>query len=103
MCALLFPRDLEGYSGYEEYFISRRSWFFGLLTVYFIVDIGDTLFKGMDYLVGLGPQYPVGTGIQITGCLIAAYTTNRGFHAIFALIALGIQVLWAFSSFSTIG
>lgn len=25
LCALLFPSDLEDYSGYEDYFISRRS------------------------------------------------------------------------------
>lgn len=103
LCALLFPSDLEGYSGYEQYFISRRFWFFGLLAVYFVVDIGDTLFKGMDYLVSLGPQYPASTVILVTGCMVAAYTAHRGFQAVFALVALGIQVLWAFSSFGTIG
>ena len=30
-CALLFPRDLAGYDGFEDYFYSRRKWFFGLL------------------------------------------------------------------------
>jgi hypothetical protein len=31
LCALLFPDDVDEYGGYEEYFISRRKWFFGIL------------------------------------------------------------------------
>jgi hypothetical protein len=27
LCTLLFPSDLQDYSGYEEYFLSRRYWF----------------------------------------------------------------------------
>src|ERR1700754_541510 len=29
LCALLFPDNISEYSGYEDFFMSRRAWFFG--------------------------------------------------------------------------
>lgn len=53
LCVLIFPTTLEDYGGYEEYFISRRRWFFGMLAVTYVVDFCDTLLKGKAYLAGL--------------------------------------------------
>jgi hypothetical protein len=50
LCTLLFPSDLKDYSGYEDYFISRRKWFFGILAVTFVADVVDTCLKGSAYL-----------------------------------------------------
>ena len=47
---LLFPPDLMDYSGYEEYFISRRKWIFGSLAATFIADVIDTELKGSAYV-----------------------------------------------------
>ena len=41
--ALLFPLSMEGYAGFRDYFYSRRRWFFGLLALTYVVDVGDTL------------------------------------------------------------
>jgi hypothetical protein len=30
LCALLYPSDIVEYDGYEDYFLSRRAWFFGI-------------------------------------------------------------------------
>ncbi|TGQ50071.1 hypothetical protein EN854_34435, partial [Mesorhizobium sp. M4B.F.Ca.ET.211.01.1.1] len=30
LCSMLFPDSLKEYDGYEDYFMSRRAWFFGL-------------------------------------------------------------------------
>jgi hypothetical protein len=57
LCTLLFPSDLKDYSGYEEYFLSRRKWFFGLLAATFIADIIDTSLKGSAYLHSFGRLY----------------------------------------------
>src|SRR3954454_2843163 len=46
VCAILFPSDLRGYRGFQDYLISRRSWFFGLNIAIILLDLGDTLFKG---------------------------------------------------------
>ncbi len=34
ICALLFPSSLESYTGFEDYFLSRRRWLFGGLVVF---------------------------------------------------------------------
>lgn len=43
LCAILFPDDLAEYTGYRDYFMSRRRWFFGLLATAYVVDVADTL------------------------------------------------------------
>jgi hypothetical protein len=102
-CALLFPDDFEGYGSYEEYFYSRRRWFFGLMIAFFLVDFIDTLIKGAEYFASLGVEYPVTQGVQITGCAIAFATTNRRYHAGFAVAILAYQLLWAMRNYGTIG
>lgn len=103
LCALLFPSDLEGYSGYEEYFMSRRRWFFGLMTTFFLVDLWDTWLKGAEYFASLGLEYPIQTSLYIVGAVIGMLTMNRRYHAAFALIAFVYQIEYAFRSYSTIG
>ena len=43
LCVLLNPPSIDEYGGFEEYFISRRRWFFGLLAVTYAVDLIDNL------------------------------------------------------------
>ena len=49
ICAVLFPRNPEGYDSYKDYFLARRSWFFGLLIGWSVIDVVDTWVKGPDY------------------------------------------------------
>ena len=42
LCALLFPDDITDYAGIWDYFMSRRIWFFGILALTNVVDLGDT-------------------------------------------------------------
>ncbi|WP_291679968.1 hypothetical protein [Bosea sp. (in: a-proteobacteria)] len=46
LCALLFPEDLDEYADYEDYFLNRRRWFFGLFALIFVLDVVDTALKG---------------------------------------------------------
>ena len=102
LCALLFPQDLEGYTGYEDYFMSRRSWFLGILVVFFLVDLGDTWLKGADYFNSLGLEYPLTQGLMIAGCLVGIATANRRFHAGFAVVILAFQIAQAFWNYDVI-
>lgn len=96
LCALLFPTSLDDYGGYEEYFISRRSWFFGLLALSYALDLGDTAMKGKDYFLSLGWEYPMRNLVFIALCIVAAITANRRFHALFVGFGLLYQVSWIF-------
>jgi hypothetical protein len=49
LCALLFPDNITEYSDYEDYFMSRRIWFFGILAATFVFDYLDTLIKGREH------------------------------------------------------
>ncbi|HEY5774726.1 MAG TPA: hypothetical protein VIS57_01460 [Xanthomonadales bacterium] len=102
LCALLFPQDLEGYDGYEDYFISRRRWFLGLLAMFFLVDYWDTWLKGAEYFASLGPEYVVSTALLIVGSLLGVATANRRYHAVFAISMLAYQVSWALRYYNVI-
>ncbi len=77
LCTLIFPSDLKDYSGYEEYFLSRRHWFFGLLAATFIADIIDTSLKGSVYLHSFGIEYPIRIAVGLVICIAGMLTRNR--------------------------
>lgn len=101
-CALLFPRDLEGYAGFEDYFYSRRAWFFGLLVLGQIVDVADTLAKGVAHFRALGPAYVIGiTGLTVL-LLIAMRTRSRLYHGAFAIVAVLYLIVFPLLLFDTL-
>lgn len=96
LCALIFPTSMQDYDGYEDYFMSRRKWFFGFLAGLLLTDIVDTAMKGHDYFASLGAEYPARTAIYIVLSLIAAMTASRRYHAAFVIFALVYQFYWIF-------
>lgn len=94
LCALVFPESLAEGAGYREYYYGRRQWFFGLLALMFVVDIGDTLIKGDAYIQQLGPEYWARNAVYIAASLAAIATRNPRFHAAFAVAALLYELSW---------
>ncbi|MGI8706197.1 MAG: hypothetical protein ACR2JJ_10470 [Sphingomicrobium sp.] len=84
MANMLVPDELREHRNYNDYFMSRRRWFFGLLAVTIPVDLVDTLLKGTAYYRSLGIEYPLRLICLLVLCAIAAWTQNRRFHVIFA-------------------
>ena len=68
LCALLFPDDISEYSGYEEFFISRRRWFFGILAGVFVFDLVDTLLKGRVHFAAFGSEYLIRVPVYMALC-----------------------------------
>jgi len=101
LCTLLFPSDLKDYSGYEDYFISRRKWFFGFLAATFVADIIDTTLKGSAYLNSFGIEYP----IRITGglvlCFIGMFIRNRRIQFVLLAVSLLYQISFILRLYST--
>ncbi|MGU3495300.1 hypothetical protein ACLBXM_14750 [Xanthobacteraceae bacterium A53D] len=97
MCVLLFPDHLGEYSGYRAYFYAKRKWFFGILAVSQVMDVADTLLKGVDYARLVGWAQGIETLVLITGCIIAARTDNQRFHAAFLVLFFVTQILWMLS------
>lgn len=94
LCALLFPDDLDEYADYEDYFLNRRRWFFGLFALTFVLDVIDTAIKGSerwshysaDYLI----QVPLGLGL----CLLASLFANKRLQLATALLHIAYQAYW---------
>jgi hypothetical protein len=102
LCALLFLDDIKEYAGYQDYLMSRRKWFFGILALTAIADVADTLFKGVDYFNSFGIEYPVQTVVTIALCLIAMATRNQLFHGAFVGASILYQASWIVRRFDVI-
>ena len=102
LSALLFPQDLDEYKGYEDYFLSRRRWFFGFAALTESLDVIDTLIKGEAHLRSLGPEYLVATGAFVLLSAVAARTPNPRFHMLFVLSAVAYEISFSIRHFSTL-
>lgn len=103
LAALLFPDSMNDYAGYEDFFISRRAWFFGLLAAAYAFDVVDTLIKGEAHFARFATEYLLRTPVLVAGCIVAAVTANRRFHLAFVALTLAYQVSWILRLFDTIG
>ncbi|MGY3622464.1 hypothetical protein [Bradyrhizobium sp. USDA 10063] len=100
LCAVLFPTSMEEYTGYEDYFISRRGWFFGILAVLYAADLVDTAIKSPAYFASFGLEYPIRNMVYIALCLVAIVVSDKRFHGLFVALGLVYQVSWIIRSFS---
>ncbi|MEM9623936.1 MAG: hypothetical protein AAF993_20010 [Pseudomonadota bacterium] len=96
ICAMLFPDNLDGYDGYKDYFLSRRIWFFGLYGTMCVIDVYDTMMKGVDHISNLGTAYVSLFATLLLVAIVGASTRRHGVHAAISLIALFYQLWWAF-------
>jgi hypothetical protein len=86
LCVLIFPDDVSDYESFEEYFYSRKKWFFSVLSLVFAADFIDTFLKGKQYVQHLLWEYPVRNIVHIILCLIAIKISNKRFHAILVIL-----------------
>lgn len=101
MAALLFPDKLDDYAGYEDFFLKRRHWFFGVFGLTFLLDIVDTLIKGEPYFDTLGLDYLIQVPIGLALCAVAIWTTDRRYHLGLVLVHLIYQAWWIYILFYT--
>jgi hypothetical protein len=92
LSVLLFPQDLEGYEGYQDYFLSRRRWFFGFVALTEALDVVDTLIKGQQHLQSLGPEYTIRIAAFMLMCAAAMITRNAKLHSLFAFGGLAYEL-----------
>ncbi len=102
ICALLFPRDLEGYDGFKDYLLSRRRWIFGLLLLFLAVDLVDTLAKGMAHFAAQGTPYLVIQAAFATLCTTAMVTRREWLHGVIVVAALSLQAARILASYNTL-
>ena len=102
LCALLFPDDLKDYTGYENYFYSRKKWFFGVLAFSYVMDFIDTSVKGHQYFSRFSIEYPIRNIVHFVLCLVAIKVNNKTFHAILVILFLLYELSFILRLYSTV-
>ena len=100
LCAILYPDDLKGYDGYEDYFHSRKKWFFSVLGLCFLADIIDTFLKGNDYSLSSQPEYYPRIFIHFGLCLAAIFIRKNNFYSILAILFILYEISFIYRYFS---
>lgn len=92
MAALLSPDNISEYKGYEDFFLKRRNWFFGLLATTFLLDLVDTMIKGESHWTRFDWTYFAQVPIGLLLCILAWKSRNRRVH----LTIVGLHLLHQF-------
>lgn len=103
LASLLFPWDFEAGLDCEQYFFANKSWFFGTYLIATLLDIPETLQKGVSHLRDVPSQYfvfiPVSLAILITGLI----SPTRRVHAVLGVAWLILILAYlAFTSLAKI-
>ncbi len=93
LSALLSPDNLDDYSGYEEFFIDRRGWFFGTFAVIAVFDVIDTLLKGAERVQAMGGDaYFLNPIVGITVCFIGWRVSSRRVQLAIVIVHIIYQI-----------
>ncbi|GAB1576294.1 hypothetical protein [Bordetella petrii] len=99
---LLFPDQIDEYKGYEDYFQSRRRWFYSFLALIFVLDVIDTWIKGPEHFRALGLEYPIRQAVFALFSLVAVFTPSQRFQAAFVTVGVVYQATWIFRQFDVL-
>ncbi|WP_119272319.1 hypothetical protein [Taklimakanibacter deserti] len=102
LAALLFPDRMDEYKGFEDYFQSRRQWFYGFLALIFVLDLIDTWIKGADYFRSFGIEYPLRQAAFALCSIIAMFVPSRRYQAAFVTVGLIYQLFWILRQFEVL-
>jgi hypothetical protein len=94
IAALLSPDNIAEYDGYEDFFLKRRGWFFGLFAATFVLDTVDTLIKGEAYWNRFGLEYFIQVPLGLVLCAIAIRSTDKRIHLAAVLLHIAYQAYW---------
>lgn len=102
IAAVLFPKRLGDFESYQDYFLARRAWFFGLQIIALAIDPIDSALKGRAHLASLGIEYWVANGLSIVLFAIAIYTPRKSVQGAIAVLMLVYQISWVARVFATV-
>lgn len=101
MSDLLFPdRSDTGAVDMKQYFYGIHSRFFVVLALYPVIDLVDTLLKGVEHLLSLGPIYLFVILTTAAAALVASKTRSERIHYV---VLVWIYVLVGVSMINALG
>ena len=87
---LLFPPEVgigESVDYKAHYYANHRA-FFAIFSMFPLIDILDTLLKGIPHFLALGTPYIISSGLYFIGMVTAATTQNERYHQFYAVFFL---------------
>jgi len=101
---LLFPSEgaLDQFIDYKKHFYANHRAFFAIFSMFTLVDIVDTLLKGIPHFLELGPQYVISNSLYFAGLATAAITRNERYHQFFGLFFFVQTIIASFALFRTL-
>lgn len=102
---LLFPRSDSADSeiDYRVHYYENHRAFFLLIFAFVPIDLVDTLLKGWQHFVDMGPIYYVAIGMLGLGSIIAAFTRSPAYHAAWAVLSMANQLVFTLRVFPNFG
>lgn len=101
IAALLSPDNLSDYRGYEDFFIKRRKWFFGLFAAVAVFDAVDTTLKGAQHWQEYGSLYFIQSAIGLVFCALGAFSARVRVHMTIVILHFIYQGMMAARFFYT--
>jgi hypothetical protein len=98
---LLFPP--EGSSDdsidYKTHYYANRRAFFAIFSMFTVVDVVDSLLKGIQHFLALGKVYIISSVLYFVGIVTAAITQNERYHQFYAIFFLVQTIVISFILF----
>jgi len=88
LCSLLIPARMTDYESFQDYFYSLKGWIFSLVALLYLMDLGDSLVKGVQYFQALGFVYYFRTAALFVLSLITTKVNHRKFQECLVIFAL---------------
>ena len=104
LAVLLLPREWATIDDLDDYFLSKRRWFYPLYLIATFADIVDAWLKGgWPYIQANGVGAFVYWAPAIPACLIGVRSVNIRIHTFMAIIILVSQLIAVFEVFPKLG
>jgi hypothetical protein len=94
LVALLVPKDWGSIENMDQYFLSKRRWFYPILLVAFMLDLLDSYMKGgMDYVWGTGALTWGLNIVAVPVCIIGFRSSRIRVHSVIGFVFFVWQLL----------
>jgi hypothetical protein len=89
LTVILIPRDWGNTDNLNDYFLSKRYWFYPVFLLANVADVVDSFLKGgWQYLVGMGVLSWIFTAASVPICLVGILSKKAWVHSLMAAVFL---------------
>lgn len=104
LAVILIPRDWGNTDNLNDYFLSKRRWFYSLFLMANVADFVDSFLKGgWQYLLGMGVMNLVFTAAPVPFFLVGILSKNIRVHSLMAVVFLIWLVIVGFEIYPSLG